>query len=229
MTINRINFPIYELLILFSIIVGALYIWVSLNKENLSRKHVLIFFMLFFFFTIFFGKLYTYIEHPNSNFLTVGVTGYGGLIGGIFVAILSNIIFKDNRFFKYTIISTPLIYSFAKLACFFNGCCIGIPYNGPFAVTYPFLGNASYFPIQLVETIVFLIIFSVCNTLQNHKNITYITLILILSVKFLLDFLRNVYINKFLSNNQIMSIILFVIVVFIYFIKKYKKASKKVK
>ena len=226
MTINRINFPIYELLILFSIIVGALYIWVSLNKENLARKHVLIFFMLFFFFTIFFGKLYTYIEHPNSNFLTVGVTGYGGLIGGIFVAILSNIFFKDNRFFKYTIISTPLIYSFAKLACFFNGCCIGIPYNGPFAVTYPFLGNASYFPIQLVETIAFLIIFFVCNTLQNHKNISYITLILILSVKFLLDFLRYSHINKFLSNNQIMSIILFVIVVFIYFIKKYKKTSK---
>ena len=226
MTIHRINFPIYELLILFSIIVGALYIWVSLNKENLARKHVLIFFTLFFFFTIFFGKLYTCIEHPNSNFLTVGVTGYGGLIGGIFVAILSNIFFKDNRFFKYTIISTPLIYSFAKLACFFHGCCIGIPYNGPFAVTYPFLGNESYFPIQLVETIAFLIIFFVCNTLQNHKNITYITLILILSVKFLLDFLRYGHINKFLSNNQIMSIILFVIVVFIYFIKKYKKTSK---
>ena len=142
------------------------------------------------------------------------------MIGGIIVAISSVYLFKDTRFFKYTIISTPLIYSFAKLACLFNGCCIGIPYNGPLAITYPFLGNQTYFPIQLTETIAFIIIFQICNSLHKHKNITYITLLLILTTKFLLDFLRYEHIHKFLSNNQIMSIILLSLVILTYFTKK---------
>lgn len=225
MIINKINFPIYETLIIFSIIVGAIYIYIAVDKNNIPVKNIITFFTLFFFLSIFLGKLYTFLEHPDSNFLTIGVTGYGGLLGAILSSIIYNVIYKDNRFFKYTIISLPLIYGFAKLACFFYGCCYGLPYNGPFSVTYPHLTNKPLFPIQLVETILFILLFQVCNTLNKHKNIIYITLILVFTLKFLLDFLRYEHMYKFLSNNQIMSITLCFVTIIIHYIKRPKKAS----
>ena len=222
MIINKIDFPIYEVLILFSIIIGAIYIYISVNKENISKKNIIIFFTLFFIITILTAKIYSIIEHPEGNFLTIGLTGYGGLIGAIMTAIIYYLIYKDKRFFKYVIISLPLIYGFAKLACFFHGCCYGIPYKGIFSVTYPHITSKSLFPIQLLETISFIILFNICNYINKHKNIVYITLLLTFTLKFTLDFLRYGHVDKFLSNNQIVSIIFSIITIIIYFINKKK-------
>ncbi|MEE3342823.1 MAG: prolipoprotein diacylglyceryl transferase family protein [Bacilli bacterium] len=223
MVINRIDFPMYEVIMYSSIILGAIYIFIMLNKEKISKKNIIIFFVMFFFFSVFFAKLYNLIEHHGKgNLLTIGFTGYGGLIGAIIAALIYGKIFKDNRFFKYTIIALPLVYGFAKLACFFHGCCYGIPYKGPLAVIYPQVMNKSLFPIQLLESIVFVIIFQVCNTLHKNKNIIYITLIIVFVVKFLLDFLRFSHTHELFSHNQIMSIIL-IIITFIVYIAKRKK------
>ena len=227
MVINRIDFPIYEVIMYSSIIIGIIYIFILLNKENLSKKNIITFFILFFIFSVFFAKLYNLIEHHGrGNILTIGFTGYGGLIGAILASYIYGKIYKDNRFFKYTIISLPLIYGFAKLACFFNGCCYGIPYNGPLAVTYPQIMNKSLFPIQLLETIIFIIIFQICNSLHKNKNITYITLITVFISKFLLDFLRYSHTYKLFSNNQIVSILLLIITIIIYLYKN-KRIVKK--
>lgn len=47
MIINKINFPIYEVIMYSSIIIGIIYIFVALNKENLSKKNIITFFILF--------------------------------------------------------------------------------------------------------------------------------------------------------------------------------------
>lgn len=221
MIINKINFPIYEVIMYSSIIIGIVYIFVALNKENLSKKNIISFFILFFMFSVFFAKLYNLIEHHGrGNLLTIGFTGYGGLIGAILAAYIYGKLYRDNRFFKYTIISLPLIYGFAKLACFFNGCCYGIPYNGPLAVTYSQIMDKSLFPIQLLETIIFIIIFQICNSLHKNKDIIYITLIIVFIAKFLLDFLRYSHTYKLFSNNQVVSILLLLITIIIYLYKK---------
>ena len=121
-------------------------------------------------------------------------------------------------------LSLPLMYGFAKLACFFYGCCYGIPYNGFLAVTYPHVMSESLFPVQLVETISFIILFNICNYLNKHKNIIYITLLLTFLLKFLLDFFRYSHIYEFLSNNQKVSIIFCFVTIIIYFVRR-KKAS----
>ena len=227
MIINKINFPIYEVIMYSSIILGIIYIYIMFEKEKISKKRIIVFFLTFFFFSVFFAKLYNLIEHHGKgNILTIGFTGYGGLIGAIMAAYIYGKIYKDNRFFKYTIIALPLVYGFAKLACFFNGCCYGIPYNGPLAVTYPHVMNKSLFPIQLLETIIFIIIFQICNSLHKNKNITYITLIIVFVAKFLLDFLRYSHTYKLFSNNQIVSILLLIITIIIY-IYKNKRIVKK--
>ena len=225
--INKIDFPIYEVLVVFSILVGMVYIYICVDKENIPKKNIIIFFSMIFFIVILCGKIYTLIEYPNSNFWKIGVTGYGGLIGGILAALIYYFIYKDKRFIKYTIISLPLMYGFAKLGCFFNGCCFGIPYDGILSVTYPHVMSKSLFPVQLLDTIAFIGIFMICNSMNKHKNITYITLLLIFLIKFLLDFLRYSHTYEFLSNNQKVSIVFCFITIIVYFINKKKKSIAK--
>ena len=50
---------------------------------------------------------------------------------------------SNKTFIKGAIISLPLIYSISKLACFFAGCCFGLPYDGLFSVTYTSRGNVN--------------------------------------------------------------------------------------
>lgn len=224
MIINYIDFPIYKLLIGLSVIIGVLYIYLSLKKECISNKNIFIFFILFFVFAIFFGKLYTFIiSGCKINFLKASLTAYGGLIGVVIAAfIYEKFFYYGGKIIKYTIISLPLIYSFTKIACFFVGCCYGLPYSGPFSVTYPHIMNKSLFPIQLLEIFVFLSIFIFCNYFYKKKNITYVTLILVSMFKFLLDFLRYNHLYEFISKNQIFSILLCFITIIIYIYNKYK-------
>ena len=125
-----------------------------------------------------------------------------------------------------TVPAVPLMYSIGKIGCFVAGCCYGIRYDGPFSVTYYYSLSApkgvSLFPIQIVESIIFALIYIYIKFLQK-KNISKqytisITFILCGFFKFVLDFLRNSHINKILSTNQFVSIIF--ILIGIYMILK---------
>lgn len=221
MIIHSIDFPIYKIITLASIFLGALYIFVSLKNRNMNKKHIFIFFILFFVLAIFVGKLYTLIiDNDTRNFFQIGLSGYGGLIGVIIASFIYSRIYNEKYVVKYTIISLPLIYSFAKIACLLNGCCYGIPYDGILSVTYIDKMNIPVFPIQLVEVIAFNIIFQICNRLHNREDIIYITLITISIVKFSLDFFRYSHINQIISPNQIFSIILLFITIILYLYNK---------
>ena len=139
---------------------------------------------------------------------------------------IKQIVPTNKKIIKYTIISLPLTYAIGKIACFVAGCCYGIPYNGIFNVIYKDDLNIGLFPIQLLETIVFIIIFIICNKLKNNKNIIYITIFISTIAKFLLDFLRYEHINKIITANQIFSIVILIVLLIIIIIrKKIKKTS----
>lgn len=220
MIFNKINFPIYGIIILLSVVIGMLYVYVSLRKDNYKDKNILLYFLMYITFSIVLGKMFTIVTDSNvNNFLTAGLSSYGGLIGVIAAAIIfEKILPTNNKIIKYSIISLPLIYGLTKIACFIVGCCYGIPYNGIFSITYTHGLNKPLFPIQITETIVFLIIFIICHKLRNNKNIIYITIILVSIFKFILDFLRYDHITKLITVNQIFSVILLIgtIIVFIY-------------
>lgn len=59
----------------------------------------------------------------------------------------------------------PLAHAFGRVGCFLAGCCYGLPYDGPLAVTYPpnSLGTPAgvpLFPVQLAEAAAELVIFA---------------------------------------------------------------------
>lgn len=228
MIFNKINFPIYGIIILLSVVIGMVYVYISLRKDNYKDKNILLYFLMYITFSIVLGKMFTIVTDPNvNNFLTAGLSSYGGLIGVIVAAIIfEKILPTNNKIIKYSIISLPLIYGLTKIACFIVGCCYGIPYNGIFSITYTNGLNKPLFPIQITETIVFLIIFIICHRLRNNKNIIYITIILVSVFKFSLDFLRYEHITKLITVNQIFSIILLIGTIVIWIINKRKALIK---
>lgn len=226
MIISKQTFPFYGIILLISIIISLFYIYRMLKKENIKDKNIYLYILLYGLFAIVFGKFYTMITSNEYNILKAGLSSYGGLIGVILASIIFEFIVPTNKkIIKYTIISLPLTYGIGKIACFIAGCCYGIPYNGLFNVVYKDGLNIPLFPIQITETIVFIMIFIICNKLRNNKNIIYITIFISTIAKFLLDFLRYEHINKLITTNQVFSIIVIIAIIVLLIIKKLKKTS----
>ncbi len=228
MIISKQTFPFYGIILLISISVSLLYIYKMLKKENIKDKNIYLYILLYGIFAIVFGKIYTIVtSNFKYNIIDAGLSSYGGLVGVILASIIFEAIVPTNKkIIKYTIISLPLTYGIGKIACFVAGCCYGIPYNEIFNVIYKDDLNIGLFPIQLLETIVFIIIFIICNKLKNNKNIIYITIFISTIAKFLLDFLRYEHINKIITTNQIFSIVILIVLLIIIIIrKKIKKTS----
>ena len=170
--------------------------------------------------------------------LKIGLSSYGGLIGGFIFIIIYSVIFKKRlKVILYLLMpSIPLMYGIGKIGCFLVGCCHGIVYNGLFSVKYSYSNvlehNMSFFPIQILEAIVFITIF-IYYFILNYKGkfnnkILGKEIIICGSSKFLLDFLRFKETGAILSFNQIISLVfIFVGTIMIYLehkeqVKKYK-------
>ena len=222
MIIREIDFPIYNIIIGISILIGILYIIISLYNEKLLDKKIIIFFIMFFIFSILGGKLFTYVSTGfKKSFLDSGLSSYGGLISVVIASIIYEKIYPTkNKVIKYTILSLPLIYSFTKIGCSLVGCCHGIAYDGIFNVTYPHRQPFSLFPVQPLEVIIFFILFLYVNTNKNRKDITYITLLSISIIKYAIEFLRYSETTSIMNPNQIFSIILVIITLIFYFRNK---------
>ncbi|MEE3343390.1 MAG: prolipoprotein diacylglyceryl transferase family protein [Bacilli bacterium] len=225
MIIPKMKIPLYGIIIVLSIFIGMLYIYLALKKNKNNKKEICYYYMIYIVFAIICGKMYTLLIYGlEESIWEVGLSAYGGLIGVVIGSIIfEKIVYCKKEIIKYTILSLPLVYGLTKIACFISGCCTGIPYNGPFKVIYRNGLNIGQFPIQIVETIVSLLLFYICHKNRNKKNITYITLILVSIIKFLLDFLRYEHIKIFLSRNQIFSIFLIITIIII---RKYRLIDK---
>lgn len=100
-----------------------------------------------------------------SIFSSAGIVFYGGLLGYLLTnALLLPRFIRDDRSIANDIIGTtiPLFHSFARVGCFFAGCCHGFPYSGALCVTSTHNGiTGTYFPIMLVESAFNLLLFVV--------------------------------------------------------------------
>ena len=226
MEIGEMKIHPYGFIIVLSVLIGMLYIYQNLKKEKIQKSSIGLYFILYIAFAFIGGKLFTYLTNPkDTTILTAGLSAYGGLIG----TIASSIIFEKiqpskGMIIKYTVLALPLIYSLSKIACFLSGCCYGIPYNGPFSITYTNGLNISLFPIQLVETICFGFLFLLIHKMKKKPNIEYFTIIGVSILKFSLDFLRYDHIHILITVNQIFSIILLIVTIIYMVYKKNLKA-----
>ena len=229
MVIYQAKIPIYGIFIVISLLCGLVYGFFKLKKENVSKDHIALYFLIILAFSIIGGKLMTLIttDNESTTFLSAGLSSYGGAIGIIMGIIYYEMINPHNKLFiKTAIMPLPLIYGVAKLGCFFAGCCYGMPYNGILSVTYPDGLNIPLFPIQLLESIVFILLFILLQHInkKHPKYIIEITIIVCAFAKFILDFLRYIHLDQIISINQIVSL-LFILLAALSTYKKWKKTT----
>ena len=212
MIINEIKFPIYMTFILLSFIVALLFIFFYLKKKGINKKDILLYESMI----IPFGLI-------GSIVLCYSIDKEGGLssYAGMFMLLISSLFYerinpsKDKYYIKSTIMSLPIIYGISKLGCFFAGCCYGRPYSGLFSITYTSGLNIPLFPIQLLESLIFVLIFVILVIVNKkwNKQIINITILVCAISKFLLDFLRYDNLETLITKNQIISLFLIVIVI----------------
>lgn len=220
--INNFKFNIYGIFIILSLIAGLLFNYIYLIKNKVNKRLILLSNLMLLFFCIMGAKYFTIIFNldKNLNLLNAGFTSYGGMVGVICSSFLFYKFSKEKLIIRSNILSLPLIYSVSKLGCFFAGCCYGIPYKGIFSVTYLDTFNISLFPIQLLEAIVFFLIF-IFGLLQDKNKKSIFQLVIVSAFfKFLLDYLRFYHIDKFISVNQILSLVVIIVTIIISLNKK---------
>lgn len=215
----------YSIMIILSFIVG-LFVQYYFNvkrgiNKNTSRKLILISPVM----SIICATLLTYYSSNRQYF---GFSSIGGLVGMYVATLISAIIERKHGERKIMLenctFALPLMYSISKVGCLFAGCCHGKEYNGFLSLHYISDTGAemSVFPVQLLETIAFFIIFVVGIVLykMHSRNSLCVTFGLSVSAKFLLDFFRESHNGKELSLNQLLCLILWAVMIAVIVICK---------
>ena len=185
------NNTLYGIALLSALIVNVIIVYKNSKKKKLKQEEILNLLLYENMGIIFGGKCYTYItnyaEYKYSSFFNIGLSSYGALIGASIMIIIYIIQFEKEpiKILEIIFLPLPLMYAIGKLGCFTLGCCRGIKYRGLGAVAYKIdrLNNIElYFPIQIIESCAFIIIFIYLLYLlkkqkYNFKNILKITVI----------------------------------------------------
>lgn len=233
--IEQTKIPLYGLMLILSFVLMALFIGISLYKLKVPGILIGYSLLLTTFCVVSGAVIFHIVTHLNQgmSLSNLGISSYGGAIGLISSTFIFTAIYKEKRQQIITLyfLTLPLMYGISKLGCFLGGCCYGIPYNQIGYVHYNIYNTPTepLFPVQLAETICFLIIFGFCCYLFFYKKNKYlIEFIMIFCAlgKFVLDFLRSSHINIILSVNQVVSLIFIAIAVFCILFRKYRTAKE---
>lgn len=186
-----------------------------LRKEGMPTKIILYSLFMNGIFVLTMSKLYTSINSGYSiSFYQAGFSSVGGMLGLLFGVFLFNKIYGEKKkfFWKVYVLVLPLLYGVSKLGCHFADCCRGIEYSGIFQkICVEDMQVVTRFPVQILESIVFLILFfiGIMLYLKNSSIGIEVLLILCAFFKFSLEYLRQEHINVFLSLNQCVCIVVF--------------------
>jgi phosphatidylglycerol:prolipoprotein diacylglycerol transferase len=179
--------PDLSLIILISAIVGSRFFYVIYHLEEFQ------------------GRILDMINPIQST----GEIGIGGLsmFGGLVLAIICGIVYvhiKKLNVWRIADMVAPSIMlglGIARIGCFLNGCCFGLPSESCLAVVFPYNSPAGYmypdtsiFPIQLVASLGGFLIFGLLLLLEKFKSFDGFTFWLMLMLysmaRFTIDFFR---------------------------------------
>ena len=207
MYIPELKYTFYGPIVLFSILIGIIVACLLMHKAGVEKKNAIYTAVLTFVSIITFSFIMSF--NLTKDIRKVGFVGAGGALGLIIGIIISVLIHRDHirESICAWIISAPLMYGLSKIACHIAGCCNGIPYSGHLAVSYGAKSGESFFPVQLAETVCFLIVFALGLILYFKLKDKLLTASIILMLSALtkigLEFLRESHIGQTISTYQI--------------------------
>ena len=147
-----------------------------------------------------------------------GMVFYGGLIGAF---LFGSFYIRWRRldralYMDQAALFAPLFHAFARVGCFFGGCCYGIPSRIGFCAvgnTVTDIGKIRRFPVQLLESALNLILAAFIYSLLRRKRLKgrlcYLYLALYAGIRFFDELLRGDAVRGFLfglSTSQWISI-----------------------
>lgn len=233
---SKISF--YSLAIILSLIANVIVVLLLSKKYKFTLYEVIGALVYENIGVIFGAKALTYLQnisyYDTFNFYTLGLSSYGGLIGGILCLIIFCLQFKKSikELLFLFMPSIPLMYSIGKIGCFLVGCCYGIEYNGLGSILYNHSlvapEGVHLFPVQILEAIVFMVIFFYMFICQKGNKFNWKTLGISFCLcglcKFILDYFREGHVGKFISLNQVISLFFIFIGIFIFVRSKKEKS-----
>lgn len=219
MYISVLNFNFYAPIVILSIIIGLIVASLLCRRAGASKQTVIYTAILTFVMILVVSAMMSFVL--SGSIRKIGFVGAGGALGLILGVVISGFIHNDHvkESIAAWVVTAPLMYGLSKIACHITGCCNGIPYHGALCVTYEVHDGASYFPVQLLETVVFLLIFAVGLVLflkaRNISLYNVVSTVLVLSciAKVSIEFLRESHIGKIISGYQV--IVISITVVFL--------------
>ena len=196
MTINIPEFEHspYALIVIASVLIGFLAAVLLMRRFGVAKKTILYTSLLTLICTLVISFMAAF--EFTGNGLVLGFSGLGAVVGMALGILISGLIFKDKA--EYVLASfaasAPLMYALSKTGCLLAGCCHGKTYSGPFAIVNHGIHSGSFFPAQLVDMTVFIIIHIIALILvlkmKNKVKAVYILIAIALPARFAVEYLR---------------------------------------
>lgn len=200
----------YPVAFLLSFAAGFGFVFWLLRRRGHTFNIIGCSLVLILVMTLYGARLYGVVASGfQKNLLTSGTSSLGGAMGLLLAVSLMGKICPRVRkdLWLACCMALPLMYGIAKTGCFLAGCCYGIPYGGPLAVSYQNsrIQTGPVFPVQLLESAVFLLIFLLGLRLylgkKSRRTASWIIL-LCAAAKFFLEYLRQEHAGRVITGNQ---------------------------
>lgn len=197
----------YALIVMLAVAVGFAAAIFRMRKHGVNKQTILYTCLLTFVCTMTGSFILSF--KITAEGIGLGFSGLGAAVGMITGIFISGLIIKDKPDLVMTsfVVSAPLMYGLAKIGCFLAGCCHGKEYYGPFAVVYRGEHEGSYFPIQLVDMAVFILIhvfaLIITEKMKNKVNAIFIILAVTIPVRFALEYTRYYHNGSLVASGQI--------------------------
>lgn len=201
----------YGLMIVLSVLVGFCNAVIMMRRFKILWQTIVLTCMLTFMCTMACSCMAT-VSIMDSG-VRFSFSGLGAGVGMIVGVLISSLIFKEKKEHVMIsfIVSAPLMYGIAKIGCFMTGCCHGKEYFGPLAVTYHNKYEGTYFPIQIVESVIYILIFVISFLLafkmKNKIQAIAIIFAIMLPVRFVTEYFRYYNEGTIISPEQILVLI----------------------
>ncbi len=152
----------YGLLLALGYTVGTLWILHEAKREGLPAETVFDMLLLQMIVGLFGSRLLFIWEYAPDKMTLAGILAFesGGLT--FYGAVISSLVF-DLLFLKFMRLpfwrvmdcvgfGLPLGMAVARIGCFLNGCCHGLPCAWSWGVVFPRVGDSPVHPTQLYES-----------------------------------------------------------------------------
>lgn len=178
----------YGFMLMCAFIVGILWTVREARRQGRSPEEVLDLSILILVFAIIFSRivyvllnLSTYLPHPAEMlYLWAGGLSFHGGVGG---GILAGVIYARRRKLSFLQLADlftpalPLAYAVARIGCFLNGCCYGIPTHLPWACRFysqdiPGALTPPSHPVQLYDAAANILLFFIIGRLKGKEHAT---------------------------------------------------------